>query len=173
MSIEHRRLAARQWTAANVREDALNLGTRWKKLASWLLIVPTLSFFSLSLVAGAHTLGRTDYARAAKQLPRNEPLVGVAAAEKSIDNFFGWFTQGYSGHELCSVTSSQLAQISAHYQVAHMTITVDGVAVDVVTVSGQGANDHELRTFLGDPGLKCKLVRRASVFYLPFDAHGS
>ena len=140
MSIEHRRLAARQWTAANVRDDALTLGIRRKKVASWVVIVPILLFFAFSLVAGAQTFGKPDYAKAAGQLPRNEPLIVVAGASKTIDNFFSWFAQGYTGHELCAVTPSQLAQIGAHYQVGHMTIDVGGTAVDVVTVSGQGAN---------------------------------
>src|SRR5436305_1802390 len=109
MSIKHRRPAAGQWTAAHVREDALQNGARrGKRIASWLLIVPTLAFFSLSLVAGARALSKPDYAKAAKQLSRgNRRLVVVAAADKTIDNFLGWFT-GRTGKEVCSVTQSQL-----------------------------------------------------------------
>ena len=172
MSIDHRRRAARQWTAANVRADALQGGTRSKKLASWLLIVPTLFFFSFTVVAAAQTSGKPSYAQAAKQLPRNRPLV-LMSAKSSGGGVFDWFARAYSSGQLCAVTSSELAKIGARYRTGHMTINVDGKPVDVVTVTGKGANDRELRRMLGDPTIECRLVRRSSIFYLPFDAHGS
>jgi hypothetical protein len=174
MSIERPRPAAGQWTAANVRDDALDLGgLRGKRLASWLLIVPTLAVFSLSLVAGARALRKPDYAAAVKQLPQNQPLIVVAGAQKSVDNFFGWFSDKYTSKELCAVTQAQLAQLAQHYTVGHMTVQVDGKPVDVVTLDGKGANDHDLRTYLGDPNMKCKLVRNAGTFFLPFDSNQS
>ena len=172
MSIQHRRPAAGQWTAAYIRDDALQLGHRRKRLASWLVILPTLAFFSLALVAGAHAFKRTDYETAIKSLPQNRPIVVVAGATHAIYNPVGWFSD-YGRREVCSVTSSQLASIAAHYDVRHVTIDVDGEAVDVVMVEGKGANDHDLRTYLGDPNLKCKLVRKGGVFFLPFDPHTS
>jgi hypothetical protein len=54
-----------------------------------------------------------------------------------------------------------------------MTITVDGHSTQIAKVSGQGANDHELREYLGDPKMTCKFVREGGVFFLPFDPHGS
>lgn len=172
MSIQNRRPAAgQQWTAAHVR-PRLELRSRGRRVASWALIVPTLGFFSLGLVGGAHALSKPDFASAAKQLPKNEPLVVVAGAQHTIDNFLSWFTH-QSSKELCSVTRSQLAKIALHYRVGHMTVTVDGVAYDVVTIDGKGANDHDLREYLGDANLKCKLVRDGGTFFLPFDAHGS
>ena len=172
MSIEHGRRAARQWTAASLRGEKLQSSSRRRRLASWLLIVPTLSLFSFSLIAGAQT-GKPDYEKAAKQLSRDEPLMLIAASEQSEGNFLDQLVHGYTDKALCSVTSLQLREIGARYDVGHMTITVEGADVDVVTVSGKGANDHELRTFLGDPKLRCKFVRRAGIFYLPFDAQGS
>jgi hypothetical protein len=173
MSIQHRRPAAGQWTAAYTRDDALQLGRyRRKRLASWLLIVPTLAFFSLSLVAGAQAFGKTDYASAIKELPPSQPVIVVAKVQQSFDNPLAWLSD-YGSKEVCSVTSSQLSTIAAHYQVGHMAVDVAGARLDVVTVEGAGANDHELRTYLGDPKLKCQLVRRGGVFFLPFDAHGS
>ena len=173
MSIQHRRPAAGQWTAAYLREDKLVLGYRRKRLASWLVIIPTLAVFSLSIVAGAQALRKPDYAQAAKKLPANQPLIVVAGSSKSVDNFWGWLESKFASKELCSVTQSQLTAISTHYRVGHMTINVDGKAVDLVTVDGPAANDREMREYLGDPNLKCTLVRRASTFYLPFDAHTS
>jgi hypothetical protein len=173
MSIQNRRPAAgQQWTAAHIRKDAFERGLRGKRLATWVLIVPTLAFFSLGLVNGARALGKPTIASAAKELPRNEPLVVVAGANHTIDNFLPWFSK-QSAKELCSVTRSQLALIAERYQVGHVTVTIDGVARDIVTISGKGANDHDLRTYLGDAKLKCKLVRNGGMFFLPFDGHGS
>jgi hypothetical protein len=155
-----------------MREDALQLGFRRKRLASWLFIVPTLAFFSLSLVAGAQAFRRSDYASAIKELPRNQPVVLVSATQPSPENPVKWLSD-YGNKAVCSVTSSQLRTIAAHYQVGHMTVAMAGATADVVTVQGQGANDHELRMLLGDANLRCELVRRGGVFFLPFDAHGS
>jgi hypothetical protein len=170
MSIQHRRPAAGQWTAARVRRDALNEGSRWKRLSWWLLIVPALALFSFSLAAGAQT-GKPDYASAAKELPKSKALVVIGPRDDGT--LLGWLKSIYSSHELCSVTASQLERIASEYEVGQVTIAVDGAPVELVTVSGQGANDAELRALLGVPALNCRLVRRASVFYLPFDAHGS
>jgi hypothetical protein len=137
------------------------------------VIVPTLSLFSFSVVAGAQTVGKPDYAGAAKQLPRGKPLIVVSAPNASTDSLLDRLRKTSANEALCSVTQSQLDRIGAHYTVERTTITMDGVDVEVAMVSGAGANVHELREYLGRPALECKLVRRASVFFLPFDAHGS
>jgi hypothetical protein len=173
MSVDDSRLAAVQRTVALARASAQARRGRRRRLASWLVIVPTLSLFSFSVVAGAQTVGKPDYAGAAKQLPRGKPLIVVTAPSQSDDSWSDRFTQASTTKELCSVTPTQLARIAAHYSVTHTTITMNGAAVDVVAVSGEGANDRELREYLGDPHPTCKLVRRASVFFLPFEAHGS
>jgi hypothetical protein len=173
MSVDDSRNAAAQRTVALARASARARRNSRKRLASWALIVPTLSLFSFSVVAGAQTVGKPDYAGAAKQLPRGKPLVVVSAPNASHDSFVDRFTKTATNEELCSVTQSQLDRIAAHYTVERTTTTIDGVAVDVVMVSGAGANVHELREYLGRPAPECKLVRRASVFFLPFDAHGS
>jgi hypothetical protein len=173
MSVDDSRNAAAQRTVAIARASARSRRRPWRRLASWVVIVPTLSLFSFSVIAGAQTVGKPDYAGAAKQLPRGKPLIVVTAPAASDESFLDHFAEKSANKELCSVTQSQLARIAAHYTVAHTTITMGGVAVDVVMVSGAGANDHELREYLGQPAPVCKLVRKASVFFLPFDAHGS
>jgi hypothetical protein len=172
MSIDLRRPAAGQWTAAYQRDDALRLGGRRKRLAPWLVILPTLAVFSLVLVAGAYALRKPDYESAIKSLPQNRPIVVVAGAHYSLTNPVGWFS-GNSRREVCSVSEAQLATIAKHYQVRHETLQIDGQTVDVVLVDGPGANDHELREYLGDPNMKCKLVRQGGVFFLPFDPNTS
>src|SRR5436309_14837155 len=102
MSVENRRLAAAQRTAAKKTSGAHAPRRRWLRLASWLLIVPTLSLFSFSVVAGAAGFGsKPDYAGAVQQLPQG---LGVVAIELG------------SGTEVCSVNQSQLAAISSHWQ---------------------------------------------------------
>ena len=123
--------------------------SRLKLTLTWLTIVSALTFFTFTLVASAAN-PKPDYASAAKQLPKGKPLVVV-------------------GNQLCSVDESQVAQLSTMYDVGWDTLTVDGEALDMVTVSG--AKDRELRAFLGDA--TCKLIKKRRVFFLPFDAHTS
>ncbi|MGB2952023.1 MAG: hypothetical protein WBB74_01375 [Gaiellaceae bacterium] len=133
------------------------------------MIVPILALFSSTVIAGAKTFGKPDYAKAARQLPAG-PLVLVSEQHQT---FLDRLSSADSSRELCSVTSSELKLIATRYEVGHMAVTVGGKRIEIATVSGSGANDHELRSLLGDPKLKCKLVREAGIFYLPFDAHGS
>jgi hypothetical protein len=170
MSIRDRRPAARQWTAAHVRRDALDEGPRSKRLAWWLVIVPALALFSFSLAASAQT-GKADLASAVRDLPATKPLVVVRTNQG--DSLLGWLKSAYADREVCAVTPSQLQRISSEYQVGWTTISTDSGQTQIATVAGPGANDAELRSLLGVSALDCRLVRRASIFYLPFDAHGS
>jgi ADP-heptose:LPS heptosyltransferase len=160
MSVDDSRFAAAQRTAANRR------GTTSSRLKVWLVIVPTLAFFGFALVGGAAAFGKSDYAQAAKKLPTTGALVLVSAEGEQ-----SWIDRltASSGKELCVVTPHQLEQVAAHYQVEYITVTVDGHPVQIAKVSGQGANDHDLREYLGDPKLRCKFVREGGVFFLPFD----
>jgi hypothetical protein len=160
MSVDDSRFAAAQRTAANRR------GTTSSRLKAWLVIVPTLAFFAVALVGGAAAFGKPDYVQAAKTLPTTGALVLVSAKDEQ-----SWLDRlsGSSGKELCVVTGHQLEQVAAHYQVDYLTVTVDGHPLQIAKVSGQGANDHDLREYLGDSKLKCKFVREGGVFFLPFD----
>jgi hypothetical protein len=74
-----------------------------------------------------------------------------------------------SRKELCAVTPKQLAQVAAHYDVSYVTVTVDGQQLQIAKVSGAGANDHDMRVYLGDAKMTCKFVREGGIFFLPFD----
>jgi hypothetical protein len=166
MSVSDPRPAAAQRTAAS---DARGTRRSIKVLATWMFIVPMLSFFSFSVVAGARTFDKPDYAGAIKQLPKNQPVVVVPAApQDNNDGLLGSFEQQ---HFVCSVTASELARIQARYHTTRLTIGHGSHALDVVSVFG--ANERDLRSYLGDNGVRCVLVRLASVFFLPFDPHGS
>jgi hypothetical protein len=166
MSVGESRLAAAQRTAASRR------GRTRTRLAAWIVIVPTLTLFSSTVIAGAKTFGKPDYAQAAEQLPRTGAFVLVSSSA-SHDSWLDRLRASYTSKELCAVTEAQLQEIASRYEVGQMTVTVAGQSVEIATVSGAGANDHELRALLGDPKLKCKLVREGGVFFLPFDPHGS
>ena len=169
MSVEKRRLAAAQRTAAlrSGRTSRLRLAT------TWLAAAIGLSLFGFTVLASAGTFSKPDYAKAVKQLPQGQAIVLVNTSSGGNGGLFGRFARAYSNKELCVVSSSQLSRIEAEYSMGHMTIPVDGADVDVVTVGGPGASDHEMRTLLGDPKLTCQFVRESGIFYLPFDAHTS
>ena len=159
MSVDDSRFAAAQRTAATRR------GAKSARLKAWLVILPTLAVFATALVGGAAAFGKPDYSRAAQKLPPGALVLVSADAQQT------WLQRltSSSPKELCSMTPSQLAQVAAHYDVSYVSVTVNGRQVQIAKVSGRGANDHDLRTYLGDPKMTCKLVRDGGVFFLPFD----
>lgn len=167
MSVDDSRFAAAQRTAARRR------GATSTRVKAWLVIVPTIAVFAAALVGGASAFGKPDYGRTAKQLPASGAFVLVSANGTSEDSWLHRLTSAASGKELCSVTSSQLDRVAAHYDVTYTTVTVDGRSMQIAKVSGPRANDHDLREYLGDAKLTCKLVREGGVFFLPFDPNAS
>jgi hypothetical protein len=169
MSVEPRRLAAAQRTAA------LSSRARAVRLVSWLLIIPTLALFSFSVVASASGYGaKPDYAGAAKAVAppghaKDGAFIVVEAKSKPNPNPLEKLFS-HSQREVCWITSTQLARVAREYSTGRMTISVDGDPLDLVTVDG--ANDHDLRAMLGAPGMTCRLVKVSSTYFLPFDARG-
>jgi hypothetical protein len=148
MSVQQRRFAAATRTAAPKSGSR----GRIKLTLTWLTIVTALSLFTTTVVASAAG-GKPDFAGAAKKLPRQQPMVVIQTGKK----------------EVCSVNAAQLAVLQARYDTGWMTVTLNGVETDLVTVSG--ADDHDLKTLVGP--VDCKLVQQKHLFYLPFDAQTS
>jgi hypothetical protein len=167
MSVDDSRFAAAQRTAATQRPAMSS------RLKAWLVIVPTLALFASTLVGGAAAFGKPDYAGAAKELPSTGALVLVSATTDQHQSWLDRLTSWSGQKELCSVTPAQVRELAAHYQVDYLTVTVDGHSVQVAKVSGQGANDHDLREYLGDAKMKCEIIREGGLFFLPFDPNGS
>jgi hypothetical protein len=149
MSVHQRRFAAAKRTAARTTGTS----NRLKLTTTWFTIAAALSFFTFTVVATAAP-SKPDYAGAAKHLRADQPRVVIQSGSKK---------------EVCSVDEGQLALLQARYEVGWLTVTVDGALVDLVTVAG--ANDHDIRTMLGD--VQCRLVKEKHIFYLPFDAQTS
>jgi hypothetical protein len=134
-------------------------------MKGWVVIVPTIVVFAATLVGGAAAFGKPDYGQVAKKLPSTGALVLVSA-----DQGQSWLQRLTSSrNELCAVTPKQLAQVSAHYGIDYLTVTVDGKELKIAKVSGPGANDRDMREYLGDPKMSCKFVREGGAFFLPFD----
>ena len=148
MSVQQRRFAAATRTAAPRRGSR----SRIKLTLTWLTVVSALSLFTSTVVASAAG-GKPDYAGAAKQLPPNQPMVVIQTGKK----------------EVCSVNARQLVMLQARYDTGWMTLMLNGVQTDLVTVSG--ANAHDVGTIVGP--VNCKLVQEKHLFYLPFDAQTS
>jgi hypothetical protein len=146
MSVQQRRFAAATRTAAPNRGSR----SRLKLTLTWLIVLTALSLFTTTVVATAAG-GKPDYAGAAKKLASNQPMIVIQTGKK----------------EVCSVNAAQLAKLQAEYDTGWMTVTLNGVQTDLVTVSG--ANAHDVGTMLGP--VNCKVVQEKHVFYLPFDAN--
>jgi hypothetical protein len=147
MSVQQRRFAAATRTAA-----PRGSRSRIKLTLTWLTVVGALSLFTTTVVASAAG-GKPDYAGAAKQLPANQPMVVIQTGKR----------------EVCSVNARQLALLKAEYDTGWMTVTLNGVQTELVTVAG--ANAHDVSTMVGP--VNCKLVQEKHLFYLPFDAQTS
>lgn len=147
MSVERPRLAAAQRTAARKRPVR-----RWARLASWLLIGPTLAVFSFSIIASATNYGKLDYARTVKELGTSKPLVILKSNGRPM---------------MCSVTATQAASISKRWHSWWTTMTFDGHSLRTLAV--EDAKEPDLRSMIGP--VSCQLVREKSIFYLPFNAN--
>ncbi len=164
MSVERPRLAAAQRTAAASRR------VRAFRLASWFLIVPTLSIFSFSVVANASGFGaKPEYAAAVRHVaPKHAKHGAFLVVKNSGGNQLEKIFAG-AGEQVCWITSSQLARVSQRYPTGRTTISYSGKPLDLVTIGG--AKEQDVRVLLGN--VSCVLVQVSRTFYLPFDAHGS
>jgi hypothetical protein len=163
MSVEGPRLAAAQRTAATPRR------VRAFRLASWLLIVPTLSFFSFSVVANASGFGaKPRYSDAVRDVAPKRAERGAFLVVKESANPIEKIIAG-AAQEVCWINSSQLARVAQRWPTGRMTISYRGRPLDLVTVGG--ARERDLRAELGDA--HCVLVQVSRTFFLPFEAHGS
>lgn len=186
MSVDKRRLAAAQRTAATTYTS------RRRRLAAWIVIIPALAFFSFAVVANAAGIGsKPDVAAAAaKVVPKPppsppkppdppKPPTPPASPPKPTppptpvpappDDGQGGAIVQLRGHdkEVCWISASGLARVSAVYRTTTTTLVVDHRSYSLVTV--YDANDHTLRTLLGSSGMKCQLIHVARWFFLPFD----
>jgi hypothetical protein len=174
MSVGTRRLAAAQRTA--VRRSP----SRAKRLGAWIIIVPALALFSFSVVAGAAGLNtKPDVAAAAAKVVPKGHDAGNPAADNEKQDKGGLVLVGSShdghgiagllgktGREICWISTSQLARVSAAYRTSIATIGVGGTAYQLVTV--YGASERNMKQLLAS-SVKCRLVQSSQLFFLPFD----
>ena len=180
MSVDKRRLAAAQRTAASRKTRS-----RARRLGAWIVIVPALAAFSFSVVAGAAVAqGKPGLAAAAaKVVPpaRVDSSSGVGTKDKSTKQDDGTLVVvdssrgasglsdlfGKGGREVCWISTSQLARVSAAYRTTTSPLEVAGKTYSLITV--YGADQKSLSQLLGTAALQCRLVHSERLFYLPFD----
>jgi hypothetical protein len=73
---------------------------------------------------------------------------------------------GKGGREVCWISTSQLARVSAVYRTTKTTIRIHRTTYKLVTV--YGANEHNLKQLLAS-AVKCRLLEEHHLFFLPFD----
>jgi hypothetical protein len=71
-----------------------------------------------------------------------------------------------AGREVCWISASQLARVSAAYRTSTSTVGVRGTTYQLVTV--YDANEQNLKQLLAST-VKCRLVQSSHLFFLPFD----
>jgi len=175
MSVDKRRLAAAQRTAASRRTPS-----RARRLGAWIIIVPALALFSFSVVAGAAggqakpelesaaakvvANVHSDAGKTKDQKPDKGTLVVVDSShgDGGITDLFG-----KGGREICWISTSQLVRVSAVYRTTSSTLKVGQKTYTLITV--YGANEQTLKQLLGTSAMQCRLVEAAHLFFLPFD----
>jgi hypothetical protein len=177
MSVDKRRLAAAQRTAVGSRSPS-----RAKRLGAWIIIVPALSLFSFSVVAGATaSQSKPDVkSAAATVVPNEHDEAGTSQGQKQdkdkgsivvVDSSHGGGgisdLFGKGGREVCWISASQLVRVSVVYKTTTSTLNVGDKTYSLVTV--YGANEKTLKQLLGTSAVQCRLVKAAHLFFLPFD----
>ena len=191
MSVDKRRFAAAQRTAARKTTPS-----RKRRLGAWIIILPALTLFSFSVVAGAAgAQGKPDVAgAAAKVIPQGHedahgaPTGGGDQSKdqnkdqgKDQNNDDGTLVVvdsshdvgemgqllGKGGREICWISKSQLGRVSTVYKTTTSTLKVGHTTYRLVTV--YGANEKTLKQLLGTSAVQCRLVHVAHLFFLPFD----
>jgi hypothetical protein len=145
----------------------------WRLALTWAFVFPVLAYFTFAVVAGATTPSSTAGAVASVSHDLPNGSVVVVVESSGHDDSLADVLLHRSAQELCTVGTSQLSLLRAHYAVSLSAIHVDGRTITLVTVRGDKLSSNELRAMLGILARDCRLVRVAHVFYLPFDAHGS
>jgi hypothetical protein len=157
MSVVDPRPAAAQRTAAR----------RFRIVATWLVAVPMLAFFSFSVVAGASTYnGKPPVENALQHLPPTTTTV-VEASAPTPGGLLDRLT--HAATLVCTVDTAQSTALQHSYRTTTTSLTVNGRTVSILSV--YGATEPGIRSYLGTS--KCVLIQAARVFFLPFDAHTS
>jgi hypothetical protein len=157
MSVVDPRPAAAQRTAAR----------RFRIVATWLVAVPLLAFFSFSVVAGASTYnGKPPVERALQQLPSTTTTI-VEASTPMPGGLLERLT--HAATLVCTVNTAQRSALQESYRTTTTSVAVNGRTIAILSV--YGATESGLRSDLGTT--TCVLIQVARVFFLPFDAHTS
>jgi hypothetical protein len=176
MSVDKRRLAAAQRTAVGSRNPS-----RARRLGAWIIIVPALSLFSFSVVAGAaRAQTKPDLESAAtKVLPNGQTGdTGKSRGKNADDGTLvvvdsskngGGITDlfGNAGKQVCWISASQLTRVSAVYRTTSSTLNLGDKTYTLITV--YGANEKAMQQLLGSKAVKCTIVQAEHLFFLPFD----
>ena len=138
-------------------------------VATWLVAVPLLAFFSFSVVASAATVGaKPPVEKALEKLPdKTKVVVQLPAPPPHEESVLERLT--HVAKLICTVNRTQLTQIQKTYRTTTSSFTIESRSVQVISV--YGANEKSMRSYLGDG--HCVLVQVAQIFFLPFDAHTS
>jgi hypothetical protein len=145
--------------------------SRARRLGAWIIIVPALSLFSFSMVAGAAGLGsKSGVSSAARKIVAEKSRSGMRSGgfvvvDSSRSGIGGLLRRG--AREVCWISRSQLARVSAVYRTTMSSVVVGNRTYSLVTV--YGANTHALRLLLGTTAVECRLVHTRHLFFLPFD----
>src|SRR4051794_24238482 len=149
MSVVDPRPAAAQRTAAR----------RFRILATWLVAVPLLAFFSFSVVAGASTYnGKPPVESALQQLPSTTTTV-VQASAPMPGGLLERLT--HAATLVCTVNTAQRTALQHAYRTTTTSLAVNGRTISILSV--YGATESGIRSSLGNT--KCVLIQAARVFF--------
>lgn len=145
-----------------------------KKKLKWVAIFLTLVMATMWI--GTGIAAPNSHAANAVKAAGLGGADNVAVVEAGDENS-GWlakFSRKFEDQTVCAVSRGQYDRLVAEYGASVESASIDGAAVDIVKISSGDAKAKDLLDIIqGDhtgPG-KCKVVKKASFFYMMFNAN--
>ena len=142
-----------------------------KRMAVWVVVLPLLVVFSMSLVGTALASHSTVQVKAGALIPAHPKkgklvLLETGGSFALFKDYFGL----KSSTTVCWVSEATLASLKARYVTSVSTVVV-GSRGSFQLVTVEDADSGHVRHILGQN--PCALVQRHHTFFLPLDGHTS
>ena len=142
-----------------------------KRMAVWVVVLPLLGVFSMSLVGTALAAHSSVETKAGALIPAH-PKGGKLVLLETSGNFalFKEYFGLKSTASVCWVSDSTLATLKARYDTSVSTVDLGSRGSFQLVTVGDADSGHVRQILSQSP---CSLVQQNHTFFLPLDGHTS